>query len=66
VLSRGLILKGFADRAQDWIDVEGIIVRQGAALNRRIILEDLRPLLHLKEDTTAEARLLQLFEKHRG
>jgi len=59
-----LILKAFAARAQDWIDVEGVIVRQGAALDRRLVLADLRPLLELKEDTTAEARLLELFEKH--
>ena len=49
-----------------WLDVEGIIVRQGAALARYLILEDARPLLDLKEDTTAEPRLLELFEKHRG
>jgi len=61
-----VILKVFAGRAQDWLDVEGIIVRQGAALARYLILEDARPLLDLKEDTTAEPRLLELFEKHRG
>jgi hypothetical protein len=60
-----VILKAFAGRAQDWIDVEGIIVRQGAALDRRLVLADLRPLLELKEDATAEPRLLELFEKHR-
>jgi hypothetical protein len=61
-----LILKAFAGRAQDWIDIEGIIVRQGATLDRRLVLADLRPLLELKEDTTAEQRLLDLFEKHAG
>ena len=57
-------LKVFADRAQDWLDVEGIIVRQGAALDRPQILAELRPLLELKEDDAAERRLAALFEKH--
>ena len=61
-----VILKAFAGRAQDWIDVEGVIVRQGAALDRRLVLADLRPLLELKEDSTAEPKLLELFEKHRA
>jgi len=61
-----VILKAFAGRAQDWIDVEGILVRQGVALDRQIVLADLRPLLELKEDATAEPRLLALFDKHRA
>lgn len=61
-----MILKVFAGRPQDWIDVEGIIVRQGPALDRPLVLADARPLLDLKEDTTAEPRLLELFEKHRA
>lgn len=59
-----VILKAFAGRPQDWIDVEGIIVRQGHALDRRLALTDVRPLLDLKDDTTAERRLLELFKKH--
>jgi hypothetical protein len=61
-----VILKAFAGRAQDWIDVEGVIVRQGVALDRRLVLADVHPLLELKEDTTAEPRLVELFEKHRA
>jgi hypothetical protein len=29
-----VVLKAFADRPQDWLDIEGVIVRQGAGLNR--------------------------------
>jgi len=58
-------LKAFAGRPQDWLDIEGIIVRQGAALNHTQVLAELRPLLELKEDTAAMPRLLELFEKHR-
>ena len=58
-------LKAFAGRPQDWLDIEGIVVRQGAALNQAQVLAELRPLLELKDDTTATPRLLELFEKHR-
>jgi hypothetical protein len=60
-----VILKAFADRPQDWLDIEGVVVRQQAALNREQVLANLRPLLELKEDAAAIPRLLTLFEKHR-
>jgi len=60
-----ITLKVFADRAQDWLDVEGIIVRQGSALNRVQILDELAPLLELKEDMEPQAKLRSLFAKHR-
>ena len=60
-----VILKAFADRPQDWLDIEGVIVRQQSALNRDLVIVNLRPLLELKEDMGAIARLLALFEKHR-
>jgi hypothetical protein len=59
-----LILKVFAGRPQDWIDVESVIVRQGSALDRTLALVEARPLLDLKDDAGAEPRLLELFKKH--
>jgi hypothetical protein len=59
-----LILKAFAGRVQDWLDVEGIIVRQGSKVNRELVLDELRPLLDLKEDDEAEPRLVALFSRH--
>lgn len=59
-----LVLKAFADRVQDWLDIEGIIVRQGPRLDRALVLQELRPLLELKEDDAAEAHLVGLFTKH--
>jgi hypothetical protein len=59
-----LVLKAFAGRVQDWLDVEGVIVRQGPQLDRRQVLAELRPLLDLKEDRDAEHRLLGLLGKH--
>jgi hypothetical protein len=59
-----VVLKVFAGRPQDWLDVEGTIVRQGPDLNRRLVLEELRPLLDLKEDEESELTLAVLFKKH--
>ena len=59
-----LVLKAFAGRAQDWLDVEGLIARQGTRLNRALVLDELRPLLDLKEDDDAAPRLAALFKKH--
>lgn len=59
-----VVLKAFADRPQDWIDIEGTIVRQRGALDRALIRRELRELLELKEDLGPEAVLTKLFEKH--
>ena len=58
------MLKAFADRPQDWIDVEGIIVRQRGGLDRALVRRELRELLELKEDMAPEGMLTKLFEKH--
>lgn len=59
-----VVLKAVADRAQDWLDVEGIIVRQGRTLDRTLIREELMALLELKEDLSAGEALRKLFAKH--
>ncbi|MGH9255839.1 MAG: hypothetical protein ACRD3C_14860 [Vicinamibacterales bacterium] len=61
-----VILKAFAGRAQDWIDIEGILVRQAGWLDRDLVLAELRLLLDLKEDAETEPRLITLFQKHPG
>lgn len=61
-----VVLKAFADRPQDWIDVEGVIVRQGRALDRAQIFAELAALLELKEDDTPRATLERLFSTHRS
>ena len=60
-----VVLKAFAGRPQDWLDIEGLVVRQEATLNRALVMEELTPLLALKDDPQSEAILLRLFEKHR-
>jgi hypothetical protein len=44
-----VVLKAFAGRGQDWVDVERIIVRQTGKLDWTYIQEQLRPLAELKE-----------------
>jgi hypothetical protein len=44
-----VVLKAFADRGQDWVDIERIIVRQTGKLDWTFIWEHLRPLTELKE-----------------
>ncbi len=60
-----VVLKAFADRPQDWLDIEGIVVRQGNRLNLELIAAELRPLLDLKEDLGAEQRFQDIVQKHR-
>lgn len=57
-----VVLKAFAGREKDWLDVEGIVLRQGEKLDRVLVWRELEPLLELKEDTAARQRLAKLFE----
>jgi len=56
-----IIHKAFANRPQDWLDIDGIILRQGRALHTPIIGEELTPLVELKEEPEIIARLQQRF-----
>ncbi len=44
-----VVMKAFAARAKDWIDVEGIIVRQTGRLDWTYVRRQLQPLAELKE-----------------
>ena len=57
-------LKAFADRPQDWLDIEGVVVRQGNQMDRALVMEELRGLLLLKEDPEPGTKLERLFDKH--
>ena len=61
-----VILKAFAGRSQDWLDVEGVLVRQRHLLDRDLVLRELRPLLELKDDAETEEQLTRLMKKHPG
>jgi hypothetical protein len=56
-----IVLKAFAGRDQDWVDIRQIVERQTSArLNESLILEEVEPLLQLKDDSDALARLREL------
>lgn len=55
-----VVFKVFADRPQDWLDVEGIIVKSGRLIDWNEVRRDLAALLELKGDTTALRRLDEL------
>lgn len=57
-----IVFKAFAGRAQDWIDIDGIVIRQCGRLDEELIWRELIPLLELKEDVQTEPRLRSLFE----
>ena len=60
-----VVLKSFAGREQDWVDVAGILVRQGKRLDWRYILRELRPLADLKDSPETLERLKQLRRRGR-
>ena len=59
-----MVLKAFADRPRDWIDIEGVLIRQGSALERSLVVAELHDLL-LKEDLVPLDRLQTLLARHR-
>ena len=52
-----IVMKVFANRERDWLDVESILIRQSGRLDWRIIDEELAPLAPLREDADILARL---------
>lgn len=44
-----IVLKAFANRAKDWIDIEGFMIRQQVMLDWSYVFAQLRPLVELKE-----------------
>jgi hypothetical protein len=55
-----IVLKAFADRSRDWVDVEGVITRQKSALDWAYIEGQLSPLVQAKESPEILERLRQL------
>ncbi len=44
-----IVLKAFADRPKDWLDIEGILIRQSPTLDWPYVLAQLAPLAELKD-----------------
>ncbi len=58
-----IVLKAFANRERDWLDVESVLIRQGNRLNWQTIDEELPPLAALREDANIVSRLEALRNK---
>jgi len=58
-----VVLKAFAGRDKDWLDVEGVVVRQGDRLKTSLVLQELEPLLELKDDVHSLARLRAILDR---
>lgn len=59
-----VVLKAFASRPQDWIDIEKTIIRQSDSLDLDLIRTELTPLVELKDDPGILSRLEELFQTH--
>ena len=60
-----VVAKAFADRPKDWLDVEGVLIRQGNKLDVGLALRLLSPLCELKEAPEIVARFRKLVETTR-
>ena len=61
-----LVLKAFADRPKDRMDIEGVIVRQSPGLNWPYVRAQLAPLAELKDDPDVLDRLERTRERLEG
>ncbi len=58
-----IVHKAFAGRDKDWLDIVGIVTRQGPKLVVHTIWAELLPLLELRDDVITESRLRALLPK---
>jgi hypothetical protein len=59
-----LVHKCFANRQQDWVDVDGILARQWKKLDLKLVRKELKPLAELKDAPDIMARLEQKITHH--
>lgn len=58
-----IVLKAFANRTKDWMDIEGIFIRRNSNLDFNYIIEQLTPLCELKEAPEIVEKLHHLVEE---
>lgn len=61
-----IITKAFADRGQDWVDVEGIVAAQWSSLDWSLVEQELNALCALKEDNSPVRRLQEVRRRIAG
>jgi hypothetical protein len=54
-----IVMKAFAARARDWLDIEGVIIRQTGQLDWTYVRQQLEPLAELKKAPEILAALEQ-------
>lgn len=55
-----VVMKVFAARDQDWVDVKAVLARQGPALDFGLVEAELGPLLRVKDQMASLERLREL------
>lgn len=58
-----VVLKAFAGRPRDWVDLENVLVRQRLSLDWALVVRELRPLLELRETPENLDRLQALWRR---
>ena len=58
-----IVLKAFANRDKDWLDIDGIILRQAGQLDVPLVWRELDPLVELKEEPEIGERLRTLLSR---
>ena len=57
-----IVHKAFANRAQDWIDIQGIVTRT-RSLDKDLIMAELTPLATLREDLEPVQKIAALLDR---
>lgn len=58
-----IVYKAFASRDRDWADLEGVVQRQGSAIDRAVVIDRLIPLVEIRGDPSIVPKLENVFEK---
>ena len=61
-----VVFKAFAGRDKDWLDIDGVLVRQTGRFDEELVWRELRPLLEIKPSPETESRLRTLIERSRS
>jgi hypothetical protein len=61
-----VVMKAFAGRGRDWVDVETVVARNGPSLDWKYIYTQLTPLAALKEEVQTVETLRKIEQASRG